>query len=400
LSVARRVRQIYEDHPYPTVADAGADPLWVLPPPDWITDLWQPARGLPTRILAAGCGTGNEAFALRQRFPKSEIVGIDFCPNSIATARKIQRARGLRGMRFAVVNLGEKQFHRRIGKFDFICCHGVLSYVPRRQIALQNLRHWLKPGGALYLGVNGSSHFSIRWRRALSEFGFDAVKKMPEDKRLSKVLALLDSLSREEIVPMARREPSFLPTDLFGPFISTSSLREWIEDSARAGLHFLGAHIDHPPFKGTVNNESYTAFMPQSRAAVAQVIDIISPVQFHRLLLSRDVAPSPPWDRPHELARWRPTLATHLRNHRLPKLRGAWKAIRTIKIKSELTNTQLELRTREWIVEVLRQSHGEMSLADILAKSHGSIRSEALRKHLYLLHQLYFLNFATPKRRA
>jgi ubiquinone/menaquinone biosynthesis C-methylase UbiE len=43
-----------------------------------------------TRLIA-GCGTGNEAFAFRDRFPESEIIAFDFSPRSIALARSSQR---------------------------------------------------------------------------------------------------------------------------------------------------------------------------------------------------------------------------------------------------------------------------------------------------------------------
>ncbi len=68
-----------------------------------------------------------------------------------------------------------------------------------------------------------------------------------------------------------------------------------------------------------------------------------------------------------------------------------------LKMRSPLLNLQVELRTREWIVEVLRESCGEMSLGQILTQSRGSIRNATLQKHLYLLHQLYLLNFLPPE---
>src|ERR1700746_4056500 len=48
---------------------------WELPPLPWIKTIWQ-RRQPANRILIAGCGTGSEAFALRNRFPDAEIVAI------------------------------------------------------------------------------------------------------------------------------------------------------------------------------------------------------------------------------------------------------------------------------------------------------------------------------------
>lgn len=395
--LARRVRQIYEEHPYPCVQaqPAGAH-RWQLPSLNWLNDLWQPTAAFPARVLVAGCGTGNEAVTLQHCFPQAQIVGVDFCAGSIALARRRQRAGAGKGIRFAVADLASADLGKIArGPFDFISCHGVLSYLPRPRVALQNLARLLQPEGALYLGVNGAGHFSIRWRRALAHFGYD-LAKMPSDRNLPKVIALFDSLSDDMIAEPARREPSFLPTDLFGPFIRTASLREWVHDAARAGLHFLGAEEGETPFRKTVANESYDVLWPRSRAEVAQLGDDLRPTQFHRILLTKREVPAIPWNRPQELAGWRPTMAPHLRAHRWPGRRGPWKTLRRLIIRSPLFNLQTELRTPEWIVEVIRQSRGEISLGAILAGSRGSMKSQTLRKHLYLLHQLYLLNFLPP----
>ena len=221
---------------------------------------------------------------------------------------------------------------------------------------------------------------------------------MPEDKRLPKVVALLDAFSGDQIATTARRESSFLPTDLFGPLISALPLQQLVEECRDAGLHFWGTYDERAPFREAVANETYLTLMPRSRLEVAQIVDAIRPNQFHRLLLGKRAAPAPPWNEPDGLAGWRPVLARHLRTLRLPKRRGPWRATRTFKVRSRPTNMLLELRTNDWVLEVLRQSQGKKSLGSILAESGGSIRNATLLQHLYLLHHLYLLNFEPPNR--
>ena len=401
MNVARYVRKIYEDNPYPAVEQAPRDAFWCLPPWAWIRDLWQPSLASPRRILSAGCGTGNEAVAFRRRFPQAEIVGLDFSARSIALARRLQRAKKLRGIRFVVGDLADKKLGQKIaGRFDFISCHGVLAYVPRRDLALQNIADLLTPDGAVYLGINGAAHFSVRWREALREFGFDARKAMPNEPRLPKVIAALDSLTHEGVAPVSQREASFLPTDLFGPLIRNTALKELLAECERSGLHFLGMHDQHAPFRGTVANETYLTLMPRSRAEIAQLVDTVRPAGFHKLLLSKRRAPQPPWENPQELADWRPSLAPHLRKHPLPSRRTSWNALRSFTMRSVVMNIELELRTSERLWEVLRQSRGERSLRDILSRTRASVRNRTVHQHLYLLHQLYLLNFLPPINRS
>ena len=79
-----------------------------------------------------------------------------------------------RRIRFQVADLDDDQLPRATGGgFDFISCHGVLSYVERPVKALRHLKHCLAPRGALYLGVNSAAHQSVRWRKAFAAMGVD-----------------------------------------------------------------------------------------------------------------------------------------------------------------------------------------------------------------------------------
>src|SRR5439155_7601879 len=90
-TVARAVRRIYEKHPYPKPgASASANPKWMLAPLPWMETI-SGSQSPPQRILVAGCGTGNEAFALCQRLPEAEIVAVDFSPCSIRQANEVRR---------------------------------------------------------------------------------------------------------------------------------------------------------------------------------------------------------------------------------------------------------------------------------------------------------------------
>ena len=282
------------------------------------------------------------------------------------------------------------------GNFDFISCHGVLAYVPRWETALRSFATLLAPDGALYLGMNGAAHFSTRWRTALTEFGYDATKAMPARERLTEVIALLNSMSGDGLVSVAKQEASFLPTDLFGPLIQAVGLKQLLAKGCASGLHFLGVHDNHQAFRACVDNEAYRTLMPRSRATVAEISDTLRPAGFHRLLLTRRPALEPPWDALEELAGWRPSLAPHLRQHSWPATRRPWSRLREFTIRSVVMNLKLELRTSGHVCELLRRSRGTETLEQLLARTHGAVRNTTVRKHLYLLHQLYLLDLLPP----
>jgi len=211
LNVARAIRRIYEKRPYPSLpCCAMANDRWQLPPLPWIKTIWQWQR-LPRRILIAGCGMGSEAFAFYRRFPDAEIVAVDFSPRSINAAKELQRKNGFGSIRFVVCDLANSRFTKIVGhNFDFISCHGVLTYVPRAHQALRNFANCLARDGALYLGVNGETHYSQGWRQVLPGFGIKVVN-FQDTQPLRRLLKLFDSLSGHRGGFIARRNSAYLP---------------------------------------------------------------------------------------------------------------------------------------------------------------------------------------------
>jgi SAM-dependent methyltransferase len=402
MDVGKQVRLLYERRPYPTLGKTGVRrPQWRLPPIEWINAVWQPLRATPARILVAGCGTGIEAFALQRRFPHSEIVGVDFCPRSIAVARRAQkRARSFRGIRFLTADLTSPRSLRIAGNnFDFISCHGVLSYIPKPHRVLRNLAHLLAPDGALYLGVNGPGHFSTGWRQVLPDFGF-RMAELPEGSGLRKYLELCETLVGFPAGTISEKEASYLASDLFSPLILNLPLADWWRMARKAGLHFRDSYAAQRMLWPVINSGSYYLLMPRSRAEVAGFLDRLSPSSFYQLLFTRQPEPAPPWHDLNQLLAWRPLLAMHLRKHHWPRPRGSWGTSRDLKIKTAATNTLIELRVPEWEIEILRNARGEPPLRRILANIEPAIRPVLLKQQLYLLYQLNVLNLLPPPRRG
>ncbi|TVS15025.1 MAG: methyltransferase domain-containing protein [Planctomycetaceae bacterium] len=114
------------------------------------------------RVLELGCASGGNVIPMAQDLPDAEFVGIDL------SARQIADGRGL----LAELQIGNVELrHASIldvddswGKFDFIICHGVYSWVPREvqdkilRIGSRNLR----PGGLCYVSYNTYPGWHLR----------------------------------------------------------------------------------------------------------------------------------------------------------------------------------------------------------------------------------------------
>jgi SAM-dependent methyltransferase len=386
------VRRIYEERPYPAVDESIVRrPAWRVAPLEWINALWrsQPEQITPERILVAGCGTGAEAFAMRRRFPAAEIVAIDFSPRSISIAKRLQRqASQMRPVHFHVADLSNRNLPRTIGgDFDFISCHGVLSYVPAPGRGLANMARCLGPDGVLYLGVNGATHASVAGREFLRFHGFD-VTEFRGGVEVRRVLKLFDALRGGDAPnQLAGKKPGYLAGDLFGPVIHNLPQAHWLRMAAAAGLHFQGSSWGLHAMRDAVANSYLNPMIPSSRAEVCALVEIVHPAAFHQLIFTRRPANRPAWSDLSTIMSSK-VVWTGLYFRDLPKRRGSWNSIRRLTLKSPPTNSRLEWQIPEWELEILRQSTGQRAVGDILADVSIRVPWRLLQEQLYTLHQL------------
>ena len=392
-NIAEAVRAEYEQRPYPAVTkERLRRPPWRPPPIEWINTVAPSAGGRPERILVAGCGTGFEAFAYQRRYPKAEITAIDFAAHSIRIAQGLQKNfPSSRKIQFVRADLTSSRLSRIVGKdFDFISCHGVMSYIPAPASALSNLARCLAPDGVLYLGVNGQAHFSETWRQFLPAFGFD-MTRWAGGRRVRQHLAFTAALAGEECAGILKLGDSYLASDLFGPVIHNLALAKWLRICREAGLHLRGSEGSRQLLSPVVNGGSYEVLLPRSRAEVAEVLELLKPRAFHSLILSLQPEALPPWGKVTALMNWRPLATEHFRKFRLP----AGNNPTAFRLENKKANISLELRGAGWEIALLRGSNGERSLREILAPL-PPVAPSALRSQLYLFYLLDLLNLLPP----
>lgn len=298
MAVTDIIRRAYELRPYPATDRRIASARFAhLPPLDWVQALGRPGSPMPRRVLVAGCGTGAEAFEMRRELPDAAIVAIDFSPRSIAIARQVQRAaRSRRAVEFMVADLNDPHLAARTGgNFDFISCHGVLTYLPGPEKVLRNLAGCLRPDGVLYLGVNGEAHPGDRLRRWLNDQGFPT-RELHNERKLRAWLRLWDRLVCDAGLKLAERPATFLAGDICGPHFNNWSLARWRDTAARAGWQLAGTSRTPAHLRRILEDAAYRPLYPSKLDDLAVHLDSAIPSSFHRLLLRRAPADAWTWD--------------------------------------------------------------------------------------------------------
>ena len=140
-------RTPYESLPYPRQQPArmAAAALWAgVEAPDVAT----------ARVLEIGCASGGHLIPLAAAWPGARFLGVDISPVQIAAGRdRIARA-GL-----ANIALDARSLHEigpKDGAFDYIICHGLLSWVaePLRETLLRVVAERLAPNGVAMVSFN------------------------------------------------------------------------------------------------------------------------------------------------------------------------------------------------------------------------------------------------------
>jgi len=108
------------------------------------------------RVLDAGCGRGLALVEMARRFPNSEFIGYDLCPDAFEPTLKRSREEGLDNVRFQARDLRDFDEPER---FDFIASFDAVHDQADPQALLDGIARALRPGGVyLMQDIAGSSH--------------------------------------------------------------------------------------------------------------------------------------------------------------------------------------------------------------------------------------------------
>ena len=106
------------------------------------------------RVLEIGCALGGNLIPMAEQLPDCHFVGIDLSDVQISEAQKTAQAAGLRNIELKRLNI--MNVDSDLGKFDYIICHGIYSWVPGevQDKILDICASSLTPQGVAYVSYN------------------------------------------------------------------------------------------------------------------------------------------------------------------------------------------------------------------------------------------------------
>ncbi|WP_073507550.1 methyltransferase regulatory domain-containing protein [Streptobacillus notomytis] len=106
------------------------------------------------RVLEIGCSFGGNIIPIALSNPNSEVIGLDLSKVQIDEGNSIIEKIGLKNIRLYHKNIVE--YNNEFGKFDYIICHGVYSWVPDevKEAILKVVKSSLTENGVAVISYN------------------------------------------------------------------------------------------------------------------------------------------------------------------------------------------------------------------------------------------------------
>jgi SAM-dependent methyltransferase len=149
-------------------------------------------------VLDIACGTGLVTFdAAAAVGPDGRIVGTDISGAMVDAARERASQRGASNVEFRRMDAEELAFPDR--SFDAVLCALGLMYVPRPEVAAQEMRRVVRPGGRVVAAVWGKR----------TACGWAPIFPITDAEVRSDVCPLFFSLGEEEALPRLFADAGF-----------------------------------------------------------------------------------------------------------------------------------------------------------------------------------------------
>ncbi|MDW2799915.1 methyltransferase domain-containing protein [Clostridium boliviensis] len=123
----------------------------LFPRPDILALIKDPSEA-PIRVLDVGCACGASLLAIKKKYPSSEPHGIELD----------EGAWNISSMLFPVTQGNvEENLDYEEGYFDYIIFGDVLEHLHQPGAVLENMKRYLKPGGAILASIPNIMHISV-----------------------------------------------------------------------------------------------------------------------------------------------------------------------------------------------------------------------------------------------
>lgn len=245
------------------------------------------------RILELGCSSGNNIIRFAANYPNSYSLGIDLSAIEIEHGSKMINELGFNNIELK--NLSITDIDESFGKFDYIICHGVFSWVNEtvRNKILEISNKLLNKNGISLISYNvlpgwnmvnsirdmmlfHASHFTTVTDKVLqAKLFFDFVNESLENNTSSYAKFLAAEASM-----LKRHEDCYLRHEYLGDENQGFYFHDFIDMAKKHNLQYLGDTKVQTMFIGNLQNNNATKVL-------SSINDIVRSEQYMDFIMNR-----------------------------------------------------------------------------------------------------------------
>ncbi len=301
---------LYDERPYTEHAYAESHPSRIAA----VARLarWNAPPVARARILELGCGRGGNLLPMAAGLPQATLLGIDGSAGQIDEARRIALATGLSNVTFVRARFDEMEVAP--GAFDYVICHGVLSWIPAGERAglLNRIAGALTSNGLAYVSLNVLPGWYDRlaardWLRfSTNSLGRSADDAVASLGWLASQLSPEQADARRRLEAVARRLGETGPAYAFHEYLASEHhpllVGAFLEEAWAVGLRYLGDAIPATTALELLPTEARERALSLDPVSAQQLVDFVRHTAFRRALLVRtDAAGEATWTAAPEL---------------------------------------------------------------------------------------------------
>lgn len=205
------------------------------------------------RVLEIGCAAGNNLLPMASAYPTSEFVGIDLSGVQVEAGQAFLATANLPNV--TLHHMSVMDIPESLGKFDYIICHGVWSWVPPAvQDKILEVSHdFLTANGLAYISYNTLPGWN--WRRTLRDLMLLHASHYQEPEvKVKAAREFLDLLAgnfpeanktpfatflREENDRMKQRRDSYVLHEYLEEFNQPVYFKDFVARADKVGLQYV-----------------------------------------------------------------------------------------------------------------------------------------------------------------
>ena len=305
------IQKSYDELPYISAAFAETSPARLEALASFLSLTPPPSK--TAKVLEIGCSYGGNLFPFAIANPQARVLGIDLSEVQINKAKELAAQMRVDNIEFMAKDICDftDADVSDYGKFDYIICHGVYSWVPDvvKDAILKTIKRFLSPNGVAYVSYNvypgwkikdtirdflifgtkdikGEAAKVAKARELLKVLG-EYAKFCQKDGNVSQIFVNYDSL-KFHIDHILATNDSYIAHEYLEVFNYPIYFKDFAENLEKNDLSYLAEVGLEDVFQSNLGLEEFDAYIDanfSSRIEKEQTLDFLTNKVFRRSMI-------------------------------------------------------------------------------------------------------------------